>query len=52
MWGNVTFVLVFLGVLALTFAACEGGESPGGKGQPPQATLIPANTASPNPAAA
>ena len=40
-----TFFLIFLGLLALTLAACGGGE-------PPEATLIPANTASPNPAAA
>ena len=47
-----TFFLIFLGLLALTLAACGGGESPEATGEPPEATLIPANTASPNPAAA
>lgn len=47
-----TFFLIFLGLLALTLAACGGGESPEATGEPPQATLIPPNTASPDPAAA
>ena len=48
--------LIFLGLLALTSVACGGGDSEGdGDEAPqptdaaPQATLIPANTVSPNP---
>ena len=47
-----TFFLIFLGLLALTLAACGGGESPEATGEPLKATLVPANTASPDPAAA
>ena len=47
-----TFFLIFLGLLALTLAACGGGESPEATGEPPEATLIPADTASLNLAAA
>ncbi len=47
---------IFLGLLALTLIACSSGDGDGGGGDAPdptdaapQATLIPANTVSPNP---
>ena len=45
---------IFLGLLALTLVACGGGDGDGGDAPEPtdapaQATLIPANTVSPNP---
>ena len=50
--------LIFLGLIALTLAACAGNGGDGADATPestngaPQATLIPANTASQNPTSA